>query len=82
MDFVKYFGAQVNKYSYIGEHKVIFVEPACGKARHSSYYFAKVYVRACMWIFPGHNSYIKGWMSKLFDTVVVLEKEKCRLKHI
>ena len=24
MDFVKEFGAQVNKYSYIGEHKNIF----------------------------------------------------------
>ena len=24
----------------------LFVEPACSKARHSCYYFAKVYVRA------------------------------------
>ena len=33
-------------------------------------------VRIC----PGHNSYIYGWVSKLFDTVVVLEEEKCHLK--
>ena len=25
-----------------------FVEPACSKARHSCYYFAKVYARACV----------------------------------
>ena len=28
-----------------------------------------------------HNSYIYARISKLFDTVVVLEEEKCRLKH-
>ena len=32
-------------------------------------------------ICPGHNSYIYAWISKLFDTVVVLEEEKCQLKH-
>ena len=32
-------------------------------------------------ICPGHNSYIYSWISKLFDTVVVLEEEKCQLKH-
>ena len=51
-----------------------FVEHACAKARHSCYYFGKVYVRACVrasmcaceyvrpsvWICPGHNSYIYG----------------------
>ena len=34
-------------------------------------------VRIC----PGHNSYIYAWISKLFDTAVVLEEEKCHLKH-
>ena len=33
-------------------------------------------VRIC----PGHNSYIHGWISKLFDAGV-LEEEKCRLKQ-
>ena len=37
-------------------------------------------VRASVWICPGHNSYIYAWISKLFDTVVVLEEEKCHLK--
>ena len=49
-------------------------------ARHSCYYFGKVYVRACVHAFvrphlSGHNSYIYAWISKLFDTVGVLEKE-------
>ena len=64
---------------------MIFVEPACGKARHSCYNFAKVYVRAgvraSVRICPGHNSYIYVWISKLFDIVVVLEEEKCHMKH-
>ena len=35
-------------------------------------------IRICL----GHNSYIHAWISKLFDTVVVLgEEEKCHLKH-
>ena len=34
-------------------------------------------VRIC----PGHNSYIYVWISNLFDTAVVLEEEKCHLKH-
>ena len=34
-------------------------------------------VRIC----PGHNSYIYAWISKLFDTVVVLGEETCCLKH-
>ena len=38
-------------------------------------------VRASVQICPGHNSYIYAWISKLFDTVVVLEEEKCHLKH-
>ena len=29
----------------------------------------------------GHNSYIYAWISKLFDTVVVLGVEKSHLKH-
>ena len=49
-----------------------FVESACGKARHSCYFFAKVYVRAYVRICPGHNSYIYGWISKLFDTLLSL----------
>ena len=38
-------------------------------------------VRAFVRICPGHNSYFYAWISKLFDTVVVLEEEKCHLKH-
>ena len=38
-------------------------------------------VRASVRICPGHNSYIYAWISKLFDTVVVLEEEKCSFKH-
>ena len=37
----------------------------------------RAYVRIC----PGHNSYIYAWISKLFDTFVVLGEEKCHLKH-
>ena len=29
---------------------------------------------------PGHNLYIYAWISKLYGTVV-LEEEKCHLKH-
>ena len=32
-------------------------------------------------IYLGHNSYIYAWISKLFNTVVVLGEEKCHLKH-
>ena len=38
-------------------------------------------MRASIWICTGHNFYICGWISKLFDTVVVLEEEKCHVKH-
>ena len=34
-------------------------------------------IRICL----GHNSSISAWISKLFDTVVVLGEEKCQLKH-
>ena len=61
---------------------MIFVEPACSKAKHRCYYFAKVCVRPSVRICPGHNSYNYEWISKLFDTVVVLEEEKCHLKHL
>ena len=37
--------------------------------------------RASIQIRLGHNSYIYAWISKLFDTLVVLEEEKCYLKH-
>ena len=40
----------------------------CARARAS--------VRICL----GHNSYIYAWISKLFETVVVLEEEKCHLE--
>ena len=33
---------------YKHEYCSFFVEPACSKARHSCYYFARVYVRACV----------------------------------
>ena len=36
-----------------------------------------VSVQICL----GHNFYIYAWISKLFGTVVVLEEEKCHLKH-
>ena len=39
-------------------------------------------VRMSVRICPGHNSSIYAWISKLFDTVVVLGEEKCYLKHI
>ena len=38
--------------------------------------------RASVRICPGHNSYIYAWISKLFDTVVVLEEEKCYMKTL
>ena len=34
-------------------------------------------IRICL----GHNSYIYAWISKLFNTIVVLGEEKCHLKH-
>ena len=36
-------------------------------------------VRPSIRICPGRNSYIYAWISNLFDTVVVLEEEKCHL---
>ena len=69
----------------VQEKYLIFVEPACGKARHSCYNFAKVNVRAffhpSIQICTGNNCDITGWILKLFDTVVVLEEEKCHIKH-
>ena len=38
-------------------------------------------VRGSVRICPGHNTYIYAGISNLFDTVVVLEEEKCHLKH-
>ena len=32
-------------------------------------------VCASIWVCLGHNSYIYGWISKLFDTVVVLGRK-------
>ena len=32
-------------------------------------------------VYPGHNSYIYAWISKLFDTVLVLEEEKYHVKR-
>ena len=37
--------------------------------------------RASVRICTGHNSHIYAWISNLFDIVVVLEEEKCHLKH-
>ena len=76
------------KWLTLGEILLIFVEPAFGKARHSYYYFGKVNVDGCVCvcmrmsvqICPGHNSYIYAWISKLFGTVIVLEK-KCHLNY-
>ena len=41
-----------------------------------------VCIHPSVWICSNHNSYMYGWISKLFDTVVVLEDEKCHLKHL
>ena len=43
-----------------------------------------MYVRAC--VHPPRfaraiTPYIYAWISKLFDIIVVLEEEKCHLKH-
>ena len=34
-------------------------------------------IRICL----GHTSYMYAWISKLFNTIVVLGEEKCHLKH-
>ena len=38
-------------------------------------------VHPSVWICPGQNTYIYAWISKLFDTFVVLGEEKYHLKH-
>ena len=38
-------------------------------------------MRPSIRICPGHNSYIYAWILQLFDIIVVLELEKCHLKH-
>ena len=40
-------------------------------------------VHACMlaYVHLGHNSYIYAWISKLFDTVIVLGEENGHLIH-
>ena len=35
------------------------------------------FIQICL----GKNSYIYAWISKYFDSFVVLEEEKCHLKH-
>ena len=47
---------------------LIFVEPACGYARHSCYTFSWVYVRASVRICPDHNLYNNAWISKLWHS--------------
>ena len=52
---------------------MVFVEPACGKGRHSYYYFAKVYVctsvcRSGFWAIPatvmhGFQNYLTQLLS-------------------
>ena len=63
---------------------LIFVEPACFKMRQCCYYFAKVNVRGCVcasiFVWAITSSFI-NWVSKLFDTAVVFEEEKCHLEH-
>ena len=60
---------------------IVFVEPACGLARHSCYNFSSVNVRASVRICPDHNLYNNAWISKQIGTVVALEEEKCHLKN-
>ena len=38
-------------------------------------------VHVCIRICWGHNSYIYDGFQNYFNTVVVLEEEKCHLKH-
>ena len=38
--------------------------------------------RASVRICPGYSSYIYAWISKLFETVVVLGEEKCHLTFL
>ena len=37
----------------------------------------QIHVLSC----PEHNVYNNAWISKYFYTIVVLEEEKCHLKH-
>ena len=43
-------GVQSSRLDEYGDNatQLNFVKPACGKARHSCYYVAKVYVPACV----------------------------------
>ena len=38
-------------------------------------------VRMSVWICLGHNSFNYAWISKLFNTVFVLDEGKCHLKY-
>ena len=39
-------------------------------------------VRPSVRICTGHKFYIYAWISKVYDTVVILEEEKCHLKYV
>ena len=59
------------------DNTILFVKPAGGKARHSCYYFAKVYVRVCLHPF-GFVWAITPAFMHIFQnnlTAVVLEEE-------
>ena len=62
---------------------MVFVELACGKGRHSYYYFAKVYVCTSVcrsgFVRAIPPTVMHGFQNYL--TVIVLEKEKCHLKY-
>ena len=60
----------------------------CTVSFNSNVYIYLKYSSFSGWIFIlsvqiclGRISYIYAWISKLFDIVVVLEEEKCHLKH-
>ena len=59
----------------------VFLSSPLAVKRDNCYYIANVYVPASVQIGWGQYSYIYGWISKFFDTVVVLEEEECHLKH-
>ena len=57
-----------------------FVKPACSERDIAVTILLKcmcvlVCMRVSVRICLGHNSYIYAWISKLFDTVIVLEEE-------
>ena len=61
---------------------IIFVTPACSKARHSCYYCAKVYLRTCL-VRPSRTpTFMEGFQNYLRQLLSLRTEEgKCHLKH-